>query len=78
MAWLLTGKPECREWYGRVHAYTWERFPDPEHGEWFGYLNRRGEVLLPLKGGKWKGCFHVPRALYLCSQLFEDIAQTHA
>ncbi len=31
-------------------------------------LNRRGEVLLPRKGGKWKGCFHVPRALYVCSK----------
>lgn len=44
-------------------------------GEWFGYLNRRGEVLLPLKGGKWKGCFHVPRALWLCWQQFEALAQ---
>jgi len=23
-------------------------------------------VLLPIKGGKWKGCFHVPRGLYRC------------
>ena len=39
--------------------------------EWFGYLNRQGETLLRLKGGKWEGCFHVPRALYLCRQLPE-------
>jgi N-acylglucosamine 2-epimerase len=70
----LTGRRECRDWYERVHAYTWERFPDPEHGEWFGYLNRRGEVLLPLKGGKWKGCFHVPRGLYLCMRELEMLA----
>jgi N-acylglucosamine 2-epimerase len=43
-------------------------------GEWFGYLNRRGEVLLPLKGGKWKGSFHVPRSLYQCWRTFEAIA----
>ena len=54
-------------WFERVHGYAWSHFPDPERGEWFGYLNRRGEVFLPLKGGKWKGCFHVPRALWLCS-----------
>ena len=36
-------------------------------------LNRRGEVLLPLKGGKWKGCFHVPRGLYQCWQILEDL-----
>lgn len=60
----LTGDERCREWFEKVHHYTWKHFKDPQHGEWFGYLNRRGEVLLPLKGGKWKGCFHIPRSLY--------------
>jgi N-acylglucosamine 2-epimerase len=64
MGHSLTGRSECVDWFRRVHDYTWAHFPDPEYGEWFGYLNRRGEVLLPLKGGKWKGCFHVPRGLY--------------
>ena len=63
-----TGNPACWDWFERVHAYTWQHFPDPVNGEWFGYLNRRGEVLIPLKGGKWKGCFHVPRGLYQCGQ----------
>ncbi|MCB0473387.1 MAG: AGE family epimerase/isomerase, partial [Flavobacteriaceae bacterium] len=60
-------------WYERVHAYSWEHFSDPVNGEWFGYLNRQGEVLLNLKGGKWKGCFHVPRAMYQCWKTFEEI-----
>jgi N-acylglucosamine 2-epimerase len=59
-----TGDSRCKTWFETLHEYTWKHFKDPEHPEWFGYLNRRGEVLLPLKGGKWKGCFHVPRALY--------------
>ena len=63
-AWQLTGNETCRVWFERLHDYTFGHFSDPEYGEWFGYLNRRGEVLLPLKGGKWKGCFHVPRGLY--------------
>lgn len=63
-AYRLTGNAECARWFRKIHDYTWERFRDPGYGEWFGYLNRRGEVLLSLKGGKWKGCFHVPRALY--------------
>ena len=71
--YLLTGRSECWKWYEKVHEYTWERFPDPEYGEWFGYLNRRGEVLLQLKGGKWKGCFHVPRTLYLCHKVFAEM-----
>jgi len=70
-----TRRAECLEWYERVHAYAWERFPDPRHGEWFGYLNRRGEVLLPLKGGKWKGCFHVPRGLFRCWKIFESMEE---
>jgi N-acylglucosamine 2-epimerase len=69
MAYRSTGREECRQWFETVHEYTWKHFPDPAYGEWFGYLNRRGERLLELKGGKWKGCFHVPRALYLCHVL---------
>ena len=69
----LTGREACWNWYEQVHVYTWKHFPDPEYGEWYGYLNRRGEVLLSLKGGKWKGCFHVPRGLYLCMREFEKL-----
>jgi len=61
--YALTGESRCLDWFEKVDSYTWGHFPDPGYGEWFGYLNRRGEVLLPLKGGKWKGCFHVPRGL---------------
>lgn len=67
----LTGSQECLAWFEKIHDYTWSHFKDSEHPEWFGYLNRRGEVLLPLKGGKWKGCFHVPRGLYQCWQILE-------
>jgi N-acylglucosamine 2-epimerase len=76
LGYRLTGRTACWQWYQKLHAYTWSHFADPDQGEWFGYLNRRGEVLLPLKGGKWKGCFHVPRALYLCWQQFEALAHT--
>ena len=60
----LTGNEKCLEWFMKLDAYLWSNFKDKEYPEWYGYLNRRGEVLLPLKGGKWKGCFHVPRGLY--------------
>ena len=70
----LTGDPKCLEWFEKVHDYAWNHFKDKEYPEWFGYLNRRGEVLLPLKGGKWKGCFHVPRGMYQCWQILEEIA----
>lgn len=69
----LTGNPECLEWFEKVHDYTWAHFADPEFDEWFGYLNRQGEVLLPLKGGKWKGCFHVPRGLFQVWKTLEKL-----
>lgn len=71
----LTGRADCLRWFETVHEYTWRHFPDPRHGEWFGYLNRRGEVLLNLKGGKWKGCFHLPRALLLCGEELQRIGR---
>ncbi|PIF02198.1 MAG: N-acylglucosamine 2-epimerase [Draconibacterium sp.] len=71
--YVLTGSEECLRWFEKVQDYTWSHFPDPEHGEWFGYLNRQGEVLLPLKGGKWKGCFHVPRGLFQVWKTLEAI-----
>ena len=71
----LTGNQKCLEWFEKVHNYTWEHFADKEHPEWFGYLNRQGEVLLTLKGGKWKGCFHVPRGLFQCWTILDEIAK---
>lgn len=63
-AYKLTGNAECKAWFEKIHEYTWSHFKDNEYPEWYGYLNRRGEPFLDLKGGKWKGCFHVPRGLY--------------
>ena len=71
----LTGNEKCLEWFMKLDAYLWNNFKDKEYPEWYGYLNRRGEVLLPLKGGKWKGCFHVPRGLYQIWQLAEKCEQ---
>lgn len=68
MAFNDTGDEKYWKWFRRIHDYSWSHFPDPSYGEWYGYLSRDGEVLLPLKGGKWKGCFHLPRALLRCYQ----------
>jgi N-acylglucosamine 2-epimerase len=72
--YLHTGDERCWQWFEKVHNYTWTHFVDHEKGEWFGYLNREGKVLLPLKGGKWKGCFHVPRGLYQLWKTMELLA----
>ncbi len=68
-----TQNEKCLEWSEKLHDYSWNHFVDSEYGEWRGYLNRRGEPLLALKGGKWKGCFHVPRGLYQAWKISEEI-----
>lgn len=70
-----TGDERCWDWFAKLHNYTWGHFVDKENSEWFGYLNREGKVLLPLKGGKWKGCFHVPRGLYQLWKTMEAIIE---
>ncbi|ULQ55774.1 AGE family epimerase/isomerase [Flavihumibacter rivuli] len=72
-AYSLTGDPRCKEWFIRLHHYSWDRFHDSSFGEWFGYLNRQGEVLINAKGGKWKGFFHVPRGLYQTWKTLNEI-----
>ena len=61
LAWTLTGNPKWERWFDTLHAYTWARFPDPVHGEWFGYLHRDGSVANDVKGNHYKGAFHIPR-----------------
>ncbi|MBK8500867.1 MAG: AGE family epimerase/isomerase [Saprospiraceae bacterium] len=66
----FSDKAELRSWFEKVHNYTWAHFPDPEYGEWYGYLNRAGDPLHTFKGGKWKGCFHLPGAYYIARRLW--------
>lgn len=74
LAHKLTGSAAHEAWFHRIHEYTWARFPDPQHGEWYGYLDRQGTPAFSLKGGKWKGFFHLPRALYTCEGWLREMA----
>ena len=71
----MTGRADLLGWFERIHDWTWARFPDRDHGEWYGYLRRSGEVSLPLKGSMWKGFYHVPRALLLIAELLDEMAK---
>ncbi len=66
MAYEETREPRYADWFMRVHEWSFRHFGDPEYGEWFGYLHRDGSVSTTLKGGMWKGAFHLPRCLLLC------------
>lgn len=68
----LTSAPDDLAAFRKVDAYTFRHFVDPEHGEWYGYCDREGRVTHRFKGGPYKGCFHVPRALWLCWELLRN------
>ncbi|MCZ6795931.1 MAG: AGE family epimerase/isomerase [Planctomycetota bacterium] len=72
LAYRITGDEKYARWHRQVHDWAHEHFPDPEHGEWFGYLHRDGSVSTTLKGNLWKGPFHVPRMQLFCWKLLEE------
>ena len=63
-------------WHKLVHDWAFRHFPDPEYGEWFGYLHRDGSLSVPLKGNQWKGGFHVPRMYWKCWMILEEMKAT--
>ncbi|MEZ6055434.1 MAG: AGE family epimerase/isomerase [Planctomycetaceae bacterium] len=71
MALLATGNPKYENWHQQVHDWAYQHFPDPLHGEWYGYLHRNGSVSTPNKGNLWKGPFHLPRMQLQCWKLLE-------
>ncbi len=68
LAWKLTGEARYAEMHRLVHDWSFQHFPDPEFGEWFGYLRRDGKVASRAKGTLWKGPFHLPRMLWFCAR----------
>ncbi|WP_294502885.1 AGE family epimerase/isomerase [uncultured Victivallis sp.] len=73
-AYKLSGEERFLEHFKTIDQWAWSHFPDPEYGEWFAYLDRRGEPNNMLKGGKWKTFFHLPRCLMKSSTLMREIA----
>ncbi|XP_069383384.1 N-acylglucosamine 2-epimerase isoform X1 [Paralichthys olivaceus] len=73
MAYSQTKKPELLDRFSQVYEYTFSHFPDANSGEWFGYLTQEGKVVLDFKGGPFKGFFHVPRCLYMCERILDDL-----
>lgn len=60
-------------WFERIHEWNESHFPDREHGEWFGYLNRDGSVSTQLKGNMFKGPYHIPRMQLYAWQLLSRL-----
>lgn len=72
LAYEFSKKDAFLLWHERIHDYTFQHFVDHEYGEWFGYLDRSGNVTHTAKGGHYKGFYHVPRTLMKCKKLLEQ------
>ncbi len=73
LAYELTGNKKYAKWHEMIHDWTFRHFPDPEFGEWFGYLHRDGGISSELKGNIWKGPFHIPRMYLLAWKICENL-----
>jgi N-acylglucosamine 2-epimerase len=73
MAYYLTGDVKYADWHRQIHDWAYRFFPDHEHGEWYGYLHRNGDISSRLKGNLWKGAFHLPRMQLVCWQTLQKL-----
>lgn len=76
LAWQLTRDPKYARWHRLVHDWSFEHFADREFGEWYGYLHRDGSISSPAKGTMYKGPFHLPRMLWYCARLCEEMTES--
>lgn len=74
MAFRATREQRYLDMHETLRDWSFRHFGDPQHGEWFGYLERNGSVSTTLKGSLWKSFFHHPRALWLCHRLATEMA----
>ncbi len=75
LAWAVTGEDWALEWYDRTHEWTWEHFPNREHGEWHRVVARDGSFPWDVTGPgprPRKEPFHLPRTL------IQTVALLHA
>ncbi len=72
-AYQATGDDKYLAMHKQISDWTYERYPDTEYGEWYGYLHCDGTVAQPAKGNIFKGPFHIPRMMtkgyILCNEL---------
>lgn len=73
VAYQRTADEKWLRYLEELNVWIWQCFPDRTRGEWFGYLSRNGEPSHLLKGGAYKGCFHIPRALWFSLQILRDL-----
>lgn len=72
LAHFMSGQHKYAAWHRQAHDWAYAHFPDPQYGDWYGYLHRDGRVSVSLKGNMWKGPFHLSRMQWYCWQLLDE------
>lgn len=73
LAYRLTSESRYQRQFIELATWSFSKFADTEHREWYGYLHRDGSPSVRLKGNMWKGPYHLPRMLWYCEQLFSKM-----
>eukprot|EP00483_Globobulimina_turgida_P010871 UN10892 len=74
---LSTGTGIQNDWnmVELVCNYSLNAFSDGKRGGWYGYLKSNSKIELSIKGGTYKGFFHVPRSLMFAVNILDDITR---
>lgn len=73
LAYDHTRDIEFLSWRNRVHEYSYNLFPDLEHGEWRQRFDRQGRPITDVVALPVKAPFHLPRALIYCVDVLERL-----
>ena len=84
---IMTGRGELKS--GERIEKDWERvrmicdyglkaFSDGQRSGWYGYLRSDSKIELTIKGGPYKGFFHVPRSLLFSVNILDEMIQRMA
>lgn len=69
---VLNTEGRIREQFQGVDECLWTHFDGPSYNEPIGYLHRACNASAMWKRRKWKGCFHLPRALVTYIRFFSS------
>ena len=69
LCYNVFGEEKYLQSFEALRDWCFDRYPDPEFGEWYGYMHYDGTRASTLKGNYSKGPFHLPRMLYLVDKL---------
>ena len=77
MTYAHTREKWAKDWYWKIHDYSFTHFPNWDSGDWFHNLDREGKPTIPyLQTLPVKDPFHLPRALIYSIKILDQLGET--